>query len=307
MEKFMNFTMDQLLFAILAGILGTVIWEMLLKKYSPSIIRFFFKLIIFKKEKFKRKIYYEISKGYFENTYRRIIENALVFPLSILVVVVLFSSVSYYKTSNELNYYSRAKDNKIIELTDLMLHDEVYQFEVFDLLKLEGTLAKNRIILDEFKRGSDKLYEIFFDIKENKQRLDSENLSENQKDLITDNINELLKKYNAQRARSISLEEKIYALVKASRFMSIIILIPFLIAAFPYAAFIYSRQYITSAKFHFYRCLNICRPYVEQKEIDFIISRFFLIKCKDDFISVLNSFEETAKKENIELPKFSVW
>lgn len=66
-------------------------------------------------------------------------------------------------------------------------------------------------------------------------------------------------------------------------------------------------NYVNSAVTHFETSLTICAPNLTEHERLDIRSNFAKIKNSNDYIVVMNRLQENAKKNNQELPKFSIW
>lgn len=303
----MNFTLDQLIFGILGSIIGAAIWEILLKKYSPSMAKFIFKLIIIRKEKFKNKMYEEISHGIYENNYKKLHGFISFFPVIFFIVLpfdllyLTYKNINSFEKSISFNY-------KDITIADIVLDDRKKEVTLYDFAKGAFYYGKKDIILADWKNEIRKQNDVFLELIANKNRLDKDNsLTKDQTESITRQINILLEKLRNIQDIIIYLEQELLITTKNNLYFYYPICALLIVCGIVYLSYLVSIFYISDAKIHFYQCLNICKPYVEQKEIDLIISHFFLLRCKDDFVTVLKSLEEIAKKENIELPKFSVW
>lgn len=63
-------------------------------------------------------------------------------------------------------------------------------------------------------------------------------------------------------------------------------------------------NYISSAIFYFDQCMSICKPFISEAEkLDFY-SKFALLKCRDDYIVLINKLDETARNQGLSLPYF---
>ncbi len=51
--------------------------------------------------------------------------------------------------------------------------------------------------------------------------------------------------------------------------------------------------------------IAIVTPYLSEDEVNMFHSKFAQVKNKADYVSVINSLEEVAKKNNLEKPEFN--
>jgi hypothetical protein len=66
-------------------------------------------------------------------------------------------------------------------------------------------------------------------------------------------------------------------------------------------------SYVSGAVDHFEQTYTVCAPYLPANERELIRSQFAQIRTKDDYVAVLARLQEVAAKNNLKLPKFSVW
>ena len=60
---------------------------------------------------------------------------------------------------------------------------------------------------------------------------------------------------------------------------------------------------VESSISRFYRCLNICLPFITEDEEKTSRSDFSLISSKEDYFALMDNFKEIAKRGNITLPQ----
>jgi len=66
-------------------------------------------------------------------------------------------------------------------------------------------------------------------------------------------------------------------------------------------------NYTNLAVTYFQQSLAICKPYIDSKEQDQILSRFARTRTKRDYESVVASLHLVAKSNHLELPEFDPW
>jgi len=66
-------------------------------------------------------------------------------------------------------------------------------------------------------------------------------------------------------------------------------------------------NYENIAVTYFYQSLLICKPFIDSKYEDILLSRFAQIKSKKDYVELITELNDIAESNNTKLPKFYIF